>query len=345
MMKKLMLGVIALGLAGIMAGCGAGKPRLHLYTWADYVDPALVKKFEKEFGCRVVIDTFDSNEAMYAKLQAGATGYDLIIPSSYMIKTMHRQGMLLPIDKSLIPNLAYIDAEHLTHVIDKEMDHSVPYMIGHTGIAYLGSRVDDVEPSWAVFDREDLRGRVTLLNDMRETIGAALKFLGYSINSVNEQELAEARDVVIRWKRNIAKFDNEQYKVGLASGAFLLVQGYSGDIAQVMEDNEDIVFVSPREGTSIFSDDFVIPATAQQVELAHAYINFMHDPENAAANIEYIAYLCPNTGAYDLLSDEIKEDPTVFMDPEIRNKSEFIDDVGDALALYSRMWDQIKAAE
>ncbi|HMO51845.1 MAG TPA: spermidine/putrescine ABC transporter substrate-binding protein [Kiritimatiellia bacterium] len=345
MTKKLMLGVIALGLAGIVSGCGAGKPRLHLYTWADYVDPALVKQFEKEFNCRVVIDTFDSNEAMFAKLQAGATGYDLIIPSSYMIITMNRQGMLQPINKELIPNLKYVDPDHLKYAKDKDMDHSVPYMVGHTGIAYLESRVENVEPSWAMFDREDLRGRITLLNDMRETIGAALKFLGYSLNTTNENELAEARDVVIRWKRNIAKFDNEQYKVGLASGAFLLVQGYSGDIVQVMEDNEDIVFVTPQEGTSTFSDDFVIPNTAKQVELAHAYINFMHDPENAAANIEYIAYLCPNIGAYELLSDEIKEDPTIFMDPEIRARSEFIDDVGEALALYTRMWDEIKAAD
>jgi spermidine/putrescine transport system substrate-binding protein len=218
-------------------------------------------------------------------------------------------------------------------------------MLTNTGLAYLGSKLNDVAPSWSMLDREDIKGRATMLNDMRETLGAALKFLGYSLNSTNEQELAEARDIVIRWKKNLAKFENEQYKTGLASGEFFLVHGYNGDILQVMEDNEDIVFVIPEEGTSVSCDDFVIPKSARQVELAHKFIDFFHDPAVAAQNTEYIAYLCPNAGSYALLSDEIKEDPAIFMAPEIRAKSEVIDDIGESLALYTRMWDQIKAAE
>ena len=175
--------------------------------------------------------------------------------------------------------------------------------------------------------------------------GAALKFLGYSLNSTNESELAAARDVVIRWKKNLAKFENEQYKTGLASGEFTLVHGYNGDILQVMEANEDIAFAVPKEGTSISCDDLVIPAKAQQVELAHAFINFLHEPEVAAENTEFIGYLCPNAAAYPLMSDEIREDPSIFLDPEIKAKSEVIGDIGDALALYTRMWDQVKAAE
>jgi spermidine/putrescine transport system substrate-binding protein len=318
---------------------------LNLYTWADSFSPDEIEKFEQENDCKVVVDTFDSNEAMYAKLKAGATGYDLLVPSSYMVKTMMEQDMLAAINKELIPNLSNIDPEHLKIAMDKEMAFSVPYMTGSTGIGYLGSRVENFEPSWAMFDRPELTGRTTLLNDMRETMGAALKFLGYSLNTTSESELAEARDVLIRWKKNIAKFENEQYKPGLASEEFLLVQGYSGDIAQIMEDNEDIVFAVPAEGTSIFCDDFAIPASADNVELAHAFINFFHRPDVAAANIEYVYYLCPNTGAYELLSDEIKEDPVVFLDPAVQAKSEIIADVGDALALYTRMWDEVKAAE
>lgn len=344
-MKKWILGLAVIGLAGLLAGCGSQKTTLHVYTWADYVSPDELAKFEQEFNCRVVIDTFDSNEAMYAKLKAGATGYDILIPSSYMIKTMKGQGMLEKINKSLIPNLTYIDPEHLDIAMDPAMEYSVPYMTGSTGIGYLESRVSDFAPSWAMFDREDVRGRATLLNDMRETIGAALKYLGYSINTTDPAELEQARDIVIRWKKNIAKFENEQYKSGLASGEFLMVQGYSGDIAQVVEDNEDIAFAVPVEGTSIFCDDFAIPKGTKNLELAHAYINFFHRPEVAAANIEYIYYLCPNTGAYELLGEEIREDPLVFMDPDIKDKSEVIGDVGEALALYTRMWDEIKAAE
>lgn len=344
-MKKWMLGFAAIGLAGLLAGCGAQKKTLHVYTWADYVSPDELAKFEQEFNCRVVIDTFDSNEAMYAKLKAGATGYDLLVPSSYMIKTMKAQGMLEKINKSMIPNLQHIDPDHLKIAMDPEMEYSVPYMTGSTGIGYLGSRVGDFAPSWAMFDREDIKGRATLLNDMRETIGAALKYLGYSINTTDPAELEQARDIVIRWKKNIAKFENEQYKSGLASGEFLMVQGYSGDIAQIMEDNEDIAFAVPVEGTSIFCDDFAIPKGAKNIDLAHAYINFFHRPEVAAANIEYIYYLCPNAGAYELLDDEIRQDPLVFIDPEIKAKSQVIGDVGEALALYTRMWDEIKAAE
>lgn len=342
MMKKWVSALFAVALAITPA---FAQNVLNLYTWADYFSPDEIEKFEQEHDCKVVVDTFDSNEAMYAKLKAGATGYDLLVPSSYMVKTMMEQDMLAPVNKELIPNLANIDPEHLKIAMDKEMAFSVPYMTGSTGIGYLGSRVENFEASWAMFDRPELAGRTTLLNDMRETMGAALKFLGYSLNTTSEAELAEARDVLIRWKKNIAKFENEQYKPGLASEEFLLVQGYSGDIAQIMEDNEDIVFAVPAEGTSIFCDDFAIPATADNAELAHAFINFFHRPDVAAANIEYVYYLCPNTGAYELLSDEIKEDPVVFLDPAVQAKSEIIADVGDALALYTRMWDEVKAAE
>ena len=343
-MKKHILSVLALG-AVLLAGCGDQKPALHFYTWADYIKPELVTRFEQEHGCRVIMDTFDSNEAMYAKLKAGATGYDLLNPSSYMVKLLQDQGLLQDLDHSLLPNLANIDPDYLRIAMDPQMKHSVPYMLTNTGLGYLASRVPDFEPTWAVFDRADLKGRMTMLNDMRETLGAALKFLGYSLNSTNESELAAARDVVIRWKKNLAKFENEQYKTGLASGEFTLVHGYNGDILQVMEANEDIAFAVPKEGTSISCDDLVIPAKAQQVELAHAFINFLHEPEVAAENTEFIGYLCPNAAAYPLMSDEIREDPSIFLDPEIKAKSEVIGDIGDALALYTRMWDQVKAAE
>jgi len=345
MNRKWISGLAALCLAGMLTGCSEKTPVLNVYTWADYIKPELLTKFEEENKCRVVIDTFDSNEAMYAKLKAGASGYDVIMPSSYMVKTMHRQGMLQNLDKNKLPNIVNVDSDYLKIAIDKEMEHSVPYMLTNTGLAYLGSKLSEVEPSWSMLDREDIKGRATMLNDMRETLGAALKYLGYSLNSTSEQELAEARDIVIRWKKNLAKFENEQYKTGLASEEFFLVHGYNGDILQVMEDNEDIVFVIPQEGTSVSCDDFVIPAGAKQVDLAHAFINFFHEPSVAAENTEFVYYLCPNTAAYSLLSEEIRDDPSIFMDPEIRAKSEVIDDIGDALALYTRMWDQVKAAE
>jgi spermidine/putrescine transport system substrate-binding protein len=293
-----------------------------------------------------VIDTFDSNEAMYAKIKAGASGYDLITPSSYMVSIMNKEGLLQPLDHARIPNLRYVDAEYLSTVaIDPTMQHSVPYMLTNTGIAYLKSKVPDFEPTWAAFDRADLGRRVTMLNDMRETIGAALKFLGYSLNTTNDQELEQARDVAIRWKRNLAKFENEQYKSGLASGEFVMVHGYSGDIVQVQGENEDIAFAAPQEGTSVSCDDFVIPKSAKEVDLAHAFVNFLHDPKNAAANSESIGYLCPNSASYPLLPEEFRSNPAVFLDPEVKARSEVILDLGDMNVKYTRIWDQIKAAD
>ena len=342
MKRILALLIVAVAL---VAGCSRETPTLHIYTWADYVKPELVTAFEKANDCRVVIDTFDSNEAMYAKLKAGATGYDLVFPSSYMARIMWRQGMLERLDRTQLPNLANIDPEYLKIALDKEMEYSAPYMLTITGIAHLKSRTPDVAPSWAVFDRPDLKGRMTMLNDMRETIGAALKFLGYSLNTTNEQQLAEARDVVIRWKKNLAKFENEQYKTGLASAEFLVVHGYSGDILQVQEENEDIQFLVPREGTSIACDDMVIPKAAANPGLALRFINFMHDPQVAADNTEFISYLCPNKASYERLSKETRENPTLFPPEEVRQRAEVITDLGPDNAKYTKVWDEIKAAE
>jgi spermidine/putrescine transport system substrate-binding protein len=328
-----------------LAHCGRTQPLLHIYTWADYFKPALLARFEKETGCRVIIDTYDSNETMYAKIKAGAGGYDLLTPTSYMVSLMDSQGMVRKLDHWLLPNLVHVDRDYLKLAIDKTMDHSVPYMIVNTVIAYLGSRVKDFEPTWGMFDRTGLKGRMTMLNDMRETIGAGLKFLGHSLNSTDEGELAAAKEVVIRWKKNIAKYENEQYKTGVASGEFLLVQGYSGDILQVQQENPDVLFAVPREGTAISVDDLIIPQGAREVGLAHAFINFLHDPEVAAENITFLKYLCPNKDAYGRLSEDLRKNPGIFMDPETRAKSEIIADLGGALALYVKTWDEIKAAK
>jgi spermidine/putrescine transport system substrate-binding protein len=332
--------------AGLLAvQCGGGKkaePVLHLYTWSDYIKPELVDRFETENKCQVVFDTFDSNEAMYAKLKAGATGYDVITPTSYMVSLMYSQGMLLPLDHGLLPNLRHVDPDYLDIAIDKEMVYSVPYMLTNSGIAYLKSKVKNFEPTWGMFGRADLKGRMVMLNDMRETIGAALKFLGYSLNSTNSDELAKARDVVLAWKKNLAKFENEQYKTGIASGEFLLVHGYSGDILQVQAENGDIGFAMPREGGAISCDDLVIAKSAREVDLAHAFINFLQDPAVAAENTGFTQFLCPNQGSYRYLDRTLLENPGIFLAPEIKAKCEVLADLGEKNVLYVKVWDEIK---
>ena len=344
--NRIVRGAAAVLLASLVFGaaCGRSRPVLSIYTWSDFIKPEIVARFEREQGCRVVIDTFESNEAMYAKLRAGASGYDLLMPSSYMVSLMQAQGLLARLDHALLPNLAHVDPDYLAMAVDKAMDHSVPYMITNTGIAYLDGRVPDIVPSWRMFGRTDLRGRMTMFNDMRETIGAALKLLGHSINTTDPAELAEAETVLLEWKKNLAKFDNEQYKLGLASGEFLLVHAWSGDIFQVRRENPDVRFVIPEEGTVISCDDLVIPAGAREARLAHAFINFLLDPAVAAENTAFVFYLCPNKDSYPLLPAEIRGNPGIFMDPKIRAKSEMIGDVGAANALYVAVWDRLKSA-
>jgi spermidine/putrescine transport system substrate-binding protein len=349
-MRKHALLLVALGAAITAAGllavqCGGGKnvvPVLHVYTWSDYIKPELVDRFETDNQCQVVLDTFDSNEAMYAKLKAGATGYDVIMPTSYMVSLMNSQGMLLPLNHALLPNLRHVDPAYLGMAIDKKMAFSAPYMLTYTGIAYLKSKVKNFEPTWGMFGRADLKGRMVMLNDMRETIAAALKFLGYSLNSTDAGELAKARDMILAWKKNLAKFENEQYKNGIASGEFLLVHGYSGDILQVQAENEDIAFAMPREGGAISCDDLVIVRSAREVKLAHAFINFLHDPAVAAENTGFTQFLCPNKDSYSLLDKSIRNNPGIFLAPEIKAKCEVLADVGEKNTLYVKVWDEIK---
>ena len=339
-----MAAIIGLG-AALLSGCGEKKPVLHVYTWSDYIKPSLVEQFERENNCRVVVDTYDSNEAMYAKLKAGATGYDLLFPSSYMVKIMNDQGMLQKLDHDLIPNRANIDPAYMKLGFDREMEHSVPYTVTIVCLGYLGSKVENFEPTWAMLDREDLKGRMTMLNDYREVIGVALKFLGYSMNTLDDAELAAAKDVVLRWKKNLAKFENEQYKTGLASGEFLLTHGFSGDLLLVQSENPDIQVAVPREGSQINFDDMVIPVGAKEPELAHKMINFILEPQSAAELTEFIYFLCPNSPSYALLSDEIRADPILFPPDEVVSKLETIADLGENNAKYTKIWDEIKAGE
>ncbi|MEY3001037.1 MAG: hypothetical protein RL648_1251 [Verrucomicrobiota bacterium] len=329
-----------------LAGCGGGKPTLYLYNWADYMDPDLVKEFEELHGCRVVLDTFDTNEAMYAKLKAGATGYDIIFPTSYMAKLLWEEGLIRELDLTKIPNSVHVDASYLSNkAMDPGMRYSVPYMIGSTGIAYRSDRVEGEIDGWNAFERTDLAGRMTLMNDMRETLGAALIYLGHSANSTNAAEIEAAGEVVKRWMGNIAKFENEQYKSGIASSEFFLVHGYSGDLLQVIDEDEAIVYVLPKEGFMIGCDDMVIPVDAPNAELAYTFINYLHDPEVAARNTEWVYFLAPNSSAYDLLSEEVKEDPAVFVPEELMQRAEILRDLGEDNTLYIKVWDQLKAGQ
>jgi spermidine/putrescine transport system substrate-binding protein len=315
---------------------------LHIFTWADYISPAAIETFEAKHSCRVVIDTFDSNESMYAKLKAGAKGYDLIFPTSYMIQLMVSEGISSELDHAKLPNLPNIDPAVLDKVSDKTMRHSVPYTLAYTILACRKDKVPNPESSWAIFQRPDIAKRMTLLDDMRETIGAALKSLGHSINTRDEAQLAAAQAVLLKWKAQAAKFDNEGYKAGLDSGEFTLVQGYSGDLWQVAQENEKITLIIPQEGLVMGCDEMVIPKSAPQAALAHAFINHLLDADTAAENMQWTGYLCPNTAALKKVSPEFLSNPAVIIPEAVRAKSEVIQDLGPDLAKYTKVWDAVK---
>jgi spermidine/putrescine transport system substrate-binding protein len=325
------------------AGSGE-KKTLTIFTWADYLSEAAKEGFETTHNCKVVIDTFDSNEAMLAKLESGATGYDILVPSSYAVQALKRKDMIQPLNHAKLPNLKNVDADYLAKALDSKMEMSVPYMMAPTCLAYLDSKVKDPVESWAMLDRADIKGRITLLDDMREVLGAALKFLGHSLNSTDPTQLAAARDVAIRWKANIAKFENEQYKTGIASGEFHLVQGYAGDLIQASEENEDMRIFVPKEGASFPCDDLCIPRSAKEVDLAHAFIDFLTGAEVAAENMEWIGYRAPNSVAYSHLSEDFRGSAVLFPPDELFAKCEPIGDLGDKLPLWTAEWDKVKTA-
>ncbi|MDR1596621.1 MAG: extracellular solute-binding protein, partial [Treponema sp.] len=234
-MKKIPVLGAALGTAllivsvfTVFGGC-AKKPKLYLYNWTYYTPDSVLRQFEEEYKCEIVYDTYASNEELYAKLLSGGTGYDLVVPSGDYVSIMIKQNMLEKIDKSKLSNLGNIDPLVLKKAIyDPGMEYSVPYYFGAAGIAVNTARVPQYEKSWSIFSRTDLRGKMTMLDDMREVLGDALVHLGYSVNTTNPGEIAAARDLVNNsWKPNLVKFDAEAFGKGFADEDFWVVQGYA----------------------------------------------------------------------------------------------------------------------
>ena len=328
-----------------LTSCGSKKPELHIYSWADYIKPEVVERFEKEHDCVVVIDTFESNESMFAKLRLGAGGYDILVPSNYFLEIMQKADMLQPINKEALPNLQYLNNEIKTLVDKDSMRVGVPYMMTPTGIAWRKDKMNNFDPSWSVFSQEALKGRMTMLNDPREAIGAALKFLGYSVNTKDSGQLEEAKQQLISWKHQLAKFESEQYKNGIASGEYIVVQGYSGDILQVMQENDFVGFGLPKEGTTTSIDFLVIPKEAQKVALAHEFINYLYEPKVACENMNFTCYLCPNTVGLTMIDSNLKSLFKEFLADETLQKIEVLHDLGPTNEAYNKVWDEVKAAK
>lgn len=338
-------------MAIVCFGCTQEKTVLHVYNWEDYINPELIEQFENENNCKVYVTTFDSNESMLSKLLVGVTGYDIIFPSSYVIPLLIENNLIQKIDITLLPNVTNnFDNTYLKFINDPNMTYSVPYAFSMTGLAYLKNKMPKNfihHDSMEIIKDPAFKGRICLLNDMREIIGIALKHNGYSLNSTNCVELEKALNTAIEWKKHVVKLDNEQYKTGLASGEFLCVMGYNSDILQIMEENneKDLYFFIPENGSSCCFDEMVIPKGAKNVALAHKFINFLYDAKNAAKNINYIYTILPNKGMIPLLDNELRQNQLIFPPQKFLDRLELINHLGDGLQLYSQYWDKFKSTK
>ena len=334
-----------------LVGCGGGDgelaKELHIYNWSEYIDPQIYADFEEEFGVRVIEDTFANNEELLAKLQAGATGYDVIVPSDYMVEIMIEEGLLAELDRENIPNITNIDDEFADPPYDPGMVHCVPYQWGTTGIGYNSDYFDEEPDSWAyLFDPElasENAGRMTLLNDARESFAAALKYLGYSLNTTNEQELTEARDLLMQQKRWVYAYDSEQYEDLLSADETVLAHGWSGDFFMIAEEDERIWYAIPKEGGVVWADNLCVPNTAPNKHTAEVFINYLLRAEVGAAISNYTWYASPNAAATEFIDPDILDEPAIYPPPEVMDKLEWLQDVGDATPLYERMWTEVKA--
>ena len=344
--------------AALALACGCSKtPELHIYTWCDYIAPEVIEGFEQKNGCRIVVDTFDSNEAMYAKLKAGGTGYDLIMPSSYQIATMAKEGMIDEIDHTKCPNVKKnFDTSFSSQILDPTFKYNVPYAVTYTGFAYLKDKVPagaDVN-SWSILSNPAFKGRISLLDDIREVIGAGLMYLGYSINSTNPAEIDAAVAQILKWRANIRKFDGESYKTEVPNGSTFLGHGYSTDVTQVIVGDEesgapardDIGFALPKEGYTIAFDEMVVAKDAAEKDLAYAFIDYIYEGEVAKANMEYICGPNPVKPGIDLLDADYRA--VIVLNPEQLKLGQVLkgfDDQPEVQELYNKAWDKIKATE
>ena len=346
-MKRLLtLAMVLSAMSLLLVSCGKRRETLHIYNWGDYISEQVVRDFEQEFGCEVKIDTFDSNEAMYAKLQTGAGGYDIVVPSTYLAKLMFEEQMIDRLDHAKLPNvIKYFDRSYAKLTFDSDMTYTAPYSVTFTGIGYASTQAKDLQPTWRMFDRTDLKGSMSLLDDQREVLGCALATLGHSVNDTDQKHVDEAVALITRWKANIAKFGVDDTKQSLASGEFKLIQTYSGDMLQVMMEKPEIRFVIPKEGSTVTFDNFAIMRNSTNKDLAYAFINYIYRPEVAARNMDEIMYITPHTEAVNRVDATLRANPAFSIPAEERQRCTPLDNLGDKKIIFDRAWDQVKSVE
>jgi spermidine/putrescine transport system substrate-binding protein len=324
--------------------------RIYLYTWVEYFDPEVKDMFKEECGVEVIETNFDSNETLLASLQAGGADYDIIVPSDYMVQIMIEEGMLLEIDWDIVFNIQHMDDLNVNQYFDPEQIYTVPYFWGTSGFAVDTNVVTDYEESWSMMFDPDSPwcGRISMLDDQRETLGAALMYLGYSINSTNPAELEEAKQLLIEQSKCVKAYDSQTNDDLIVSGETVLAHIWTGDGILAGDPDfggrEGIVYVIPEEGCVVWQDNLAIPVNAPNPYTAMVFMNYLHYPEIAAQNAEFVGYPSPNEAAREFIDPDMLADEGIYPPPEVEARLQWIEDVGDALQLYDRIWTEFKAS-
>ena len=313
------------------------EDRLAIYNWSDYVAEDTIPGFEEEYGVEVTYDTYESNEEMLAKLQAGAAGYDVVFPTGYIIEAMIAGRLLAPIRRELLSNWSNLSPIFLDPPFDPGNTHSVPYLWGVTGVAWRTDRIETAPDTWAVFHDDRWNGKMTLLDDSRDVIAAFLKLNGFSINSTVPGELEAAKRDAIEAGEHIRAFVSAPVKGQLVSGDVWIAQLWDGDTRQAAVEEPAIAFALPREGAPIYADAMVIPHSAPHKRAAHAFMDYVLRPDVAAAISDATGYGTANAAA-------LPRNPKPYPSTEELARLEFMRDLGEGTRLWDRIWTEIKSS-
>ena len=342
-MLKTLLACLLLLLGGGIVG--AAEPQtLVVYNWAEYLPKKVLQQFTQETGIKVRYSTYDSNEAMYAKVKTvKGAGYDLLVPSTYYVDRMRREGLLQKLDKARLSHFGNLNPRLLNQSYDPNNDYSIPYLWGTTGIAYNADKIPPGQlTSWAELWDPAYKNKLLLLNDMREVFSMGLKVLGYSINSTDENQIRAAYEKLMELMPNVRVFDAESPKTKFLAREVTAGMLWNGEAYMASRENPQIRYVYPKEGVMMWMDNLVISAGARNVEGAHRFIDFVLRPDIAQQISEEVGYSSPNLAAIQWLPEKVRNNSTVYpSDADLKNV-EFQTDVGAALSIYDQYWQRLK---
>lgn len=315
---------------------------ISVYNWGDYIDAEVLDLFEEETGIKVIYETYETNEDMYAKIAMGGSSYDVIFPSDYMIDRMIGENLLQKIDWTHVPNAANIDPRFLHEDYDPEAAYSIPYTWGTMGILYNRETVEEIPTSWETLMDDTYAMDMLMLNSPRDTLAIALVMCGHDLNSVDPGDLEDAKNLLIEQKPMVLAYVVDEVKDKMIAGEASVALVWSGDATFCMSESDELDYVVPQEGSNVFYDSMCIPANARNVSGAEKFIDFMCRADIAAKNYEYVGYAIPNTAAIELLGAEEYNDSPVNNPPQdVLDKCEVFRYLGEDTRLYDQIWTEI----